>query len=330
MRSRAILDATFMPGLVASLLGALWGAPDAVVAALLLALPAFGLRCLLRALLDRGASPATSRCRLGAGVCALIAAAALAPVGWVFLAHTRESVIAAGLAFTLVLVSAALPSVRVRSRVAARLLPILLVLLLAGLLALTLLRAGYLHAATGETLVVVEVTGESRREIVRFTPPGLPLREEGLRAERLLLSQADGVPVGETWIFGRAATLGGEILRLRTWGGGGACLARFDTAANDASTQDGRAALYPPQKAVVHPLARGALPAWWRGRQRAWLVALGLEPGALVSPPVPLLDAHGLIPSPGFPHHLTCRGKPGVKAGRVPTKEATLSGLSGL
>ena len=281
-----------MQGLVASLLDALWRAPDAGVAALLLALPAFGLRCLLRTLLDRGAPLGTVLSRLVSGLVGLLASVALAPVGWVALAHTRASAIAGGLAFTLVLLSAALPSLRDRSTLAAALVPLALVLLMAGLVSLALLRAGFLRAAAGETLVVVDVTGESRREIVRFTPPGLPSREEGMRAERLLLSRRDGVPVGEAWIFGRAATLGGEALRLRTWGGGGASLARFDTATNDAPVEDGRALLYPPQKAVVDPLDR--VPAWWRDRQRGWLVALSLEPGPLVSPSLPLLNAHGL------------------------------------
>ena len=221
------------------------------------------------------------------------------------MAHTREAALAASIAFVLVLLSAALPSLRLRSVVAAGVAPILLVVLTAAGSALALMKAGFSYAATGETLVVVEITGESRRAIVRFAPPGLPAREEGLRAQRLLLSRGDGAPVGEAWVFGRAATFGGEGFRLRTWSGRGAWLGRFDTAANDAPTEAGRARLYPPQTTGVEPLGRGVVPGFWRDRQRSWLVALGLEASPLVSPALPLQDAHGLTLRAA--HRLTIR-----------------------
>ena len=281
-----------MQGLVASLLDALWRSPDAVVAALLLALPAFGLRCLLRARIDRRASAAIVIARIVAGLGGLVLGVALAPVGWASLAHARAPLIAAGLVSSLVLLSALLPSVRERSAWAAGLLPIVLVLVLAGLSALALLKAGCLLAATGETLVVAEVTGSSRREIVRFTPLGLPPREEGFRAQRLLLSRPDEVLVGETWIYGRAVTLHGEGLRLRPWGGGEVWLARFSTATNDPSLD--KISLYPRQETTIEPLLRPALPSWWRSRQWSSLLALGLEPCALSTAALPLVDSHGL------------------------------------
>lgn len=283
-----------MQGLVASFVDAAWRAPDAAVAVLLLALPAFALRCLLRVALDRGSSAWTVVSRVAAGLLGLGAGVALAPLGWAALAHTRKEAVAAGLGFALVLLSAALPSVRERAPAAAGLLPLALVLLLSGLSGMVLLKAGFLRAAAGAPLVLVEVSGESRREIVRWAPLGLPPREEGLRAERLLLLRADGVPMGEAWIYGRTATLGGEAFRLRTLAGDGAWLGRFDTASNDAPIGDGRARLYPPQKVPVDPLARATLPAWWRERQRAWLRALGLERKALASPALPLVDVQGL------------------------------------
>lgn len=283
-----------MQGLVASLLDALWRAPDAAVAALLLALPALGLRSLLRAGLDRGAPRGLLVARLFASGCGLGAGWALVPLGWASLAHTRAAGMAASLAFVLVLLSVALPSLSPRFAVTAGTAPVLLIVLTGLVSALALLKAGFSYAATGETLVVVEVTGESHRAIVRFAPPGLPAREEGLRAERLLLSRGDGTPLGEAWVFGQAATFSGERFRLRTWSGASAWLGRFDTAANDAHGEDGRPRLYPAQTTGVEPLGRGGVPGFWRERQRSWLLALGLEEGPLVSPPLPLRDAHGL------------------------------------
>ena len=291
-----------MQGLVASLLDALWRAPEAALAALLALLPALGFRCLLRAALDRGAPTPLQVARVAAGCAGVGAATALAPVAWVALAHSRDVILAAALAFTVVLASAFLPSLRSRSTRGAALLPITLVVLAAGLAALSLLSVGFLSAAPGTMLSVVEITGESRREIVRFAPSGLPPREEGLRAERLLLSRGDLEPVGEAWIFGRGATLSGEGLHLRTWSGG-AWLARFDRVTNDAPSEPGRARLYPAQTTEVEPLGRGIVPGWWSRRQRGWLVALGLEPKTLVSPPLPLLDSHGLTLR--ATHHLT-------------------------
>jgi hypothetical protein len=283
-----------MQGLVGSLLYALWRAPDAAVAALLMALPAFGLRFWLRVALDHRSSAATVVSRLIAGVVGLGGGVALAPVGWAVLARTRESMIAAGLVLAVVLLSPALPSVRERSPTLAWVGPLALVLLLAVLSALALLPAGFLRAPAGDVLVVVDLTGESRREIVRWTPSRLPPREEGFRAERLRLLRADGLPMGGAWIYGGSVTLGGEAFRLHTRDGHGAWLARFDTAANDAPRGDGRARLYPPQQAAVEPLAGTTLPGWWYERQPAWLEVLGFDRSALTSPWLPLLDAQGL------------------------------------
>jgi hypothetical protein len=293
VRARAILVA-LMQGLVGSLLDALWRAPDAVVAALLMALPAWGLRCWLRVAFDHRSSAATVVTRLLVGVVGLGTGVALAPVGWMVLLRSWESMVAAGLTLSLVMLSPALPSVRGRSPTLAWLGPLALVLLLAMLSTLVLLPGGFLRARAGDVLVVVDLMGESRREIVRWTPLGLPPREEGFRAERLRLLRADGLPMGGAWMYGRAVALSGEAFHLRTRDGRGVWLVRFDAALNDAPQGDGRARLYPPQRAAVEPLAGAALPLWWWQRQPAWLEVLGLYRTAVTSPLLPLLDAQGL------------------------------------
>jgi hypothetical protein len=273
-----------MPDLVAAALLA-WGrAPDPMAAAVLTGLGGLGLRSGLRLFLDRGREWPVVAGRLLTEVLALAASAAFLPIGLATIGRSRAVLWTAGVTAILVPLSALLPGRR--STNVAAFVPLALAAAIVLVAGLVLLPAGFLRASPGEPVVLVELTGESRREVVRWAPNGLPLREEGLRAHRLRLLRPDGAPVGEAWLLGSGATLIAQ--------GQGASLLRPLTVRNDAPTGDGEARLYPPHTAMVAPLGPLDLPAWWRGGQERLLDGIGLERREAVSSPLPLVDGQGL------------------------------------
>jgi hypothetical protein len=273
-----------MPELVAAALLALGRAPDAVVAATLVALPSLGLRCGLRLHFDRGRETRVVASRLLAALLSFGVGVALLPVGLACLGHSPGVLWAVALTTASVPLTAALPGKR--SAAAAALVPLATATFLALAAGLLLLPAGFLYASPGEPVVLVELRGDSRREVVRWSPRGLPLREEGLRAHGIRIVRADGVPVGEAWLFGSAATLVGL--------GHGPVLLRLLAAENDAPTADSEARLYPRHSVTIAPLGALALPPWWRDTQERLLEGLGLPRRQVISSPLPLVDAQGL------------------------------------
>lgn len=84
---------------------------------------------------------------------------------------------------------------------------------------LTLMRSGFLLLTTDRPVLFVELTGETRPQMVRFMPPDQPLQERTLRAHRIVLrsAQKNGTPgdiVGETWLYGDEVAIKGRVLRL--------------------------------------------------------------------------------------------------------------------
>jgi hypothetical protein len=271
-----------MPQLVASALDALGRVPDAAVAAFLTALPAWGLRGVLRLLLDRDRPRSVLLGRLLAAGVGLGAGAALGPIGMDSVGRSRPELIAAASAAVAVLSSAALPAPRAPALSATGCPAV--AALLAAAAGLVLLPRSFLRASAEAPLVTVELTGESRREIVRWAPPGQPAREDGFRAHRLLLRSASGAEMGEAWLFGRTATLVGA-----DYGGG----LRFHELRNDAAS-GGATRLYPPKVVRVEPRGPAAVPPWWREVQERLLLSLGVVPAATASPPLVLVDEQGL------------------------------------
>jgi hypothetical protein len=122
---------------------------------------------------------------------------------------------------------------------------------------------------------------------MRWSPGGLPEREEGLRAHRVLVRDGRGTALGEGFLFGDAVTLHGVAY--------GRVAIRVLELANDAEADGHR---YPPRRVPLVPLGPAAAPPYWRAVQDRVLEAVSLSRALWASEPFPLVDGQGL-PSRG-------------------------------
>ena len=267
-----------------------------MTAALFAALPALGLRSVLRVFVDRGSPLAVTLARVLAAGASLAAGAALGPLAGTTIPASRPVIAATALAFVLVVASAGLPGKRAPAL--AGLGPLLAALALTGTVAALLLPAGMLRVEPEQSAVRVVLTGEARRELVRWAPAGLPLREEGFRAHHLQLQRPDGTLVGEAWLYGSSGVLGGVAF---CGASGVPCLLQLTSLRNEAPAPPGRARLFPPQTVVVEARGPAVVPEWWRPWQQGFLRGLGLARQEVDSAPLPLLDAQGLPLRTAYP-----------------------------
>jgi hypothetical protein len=150
---------------------------------------------------------------------------------------------------------------------------LVLVLLLVLVAMLSLMRAGFLALTEDRPILLVDVTGETARQSVRWAAPGQPPREEPRVTHRVVFRQPDGAPVAEAWVYGDQVAVKGRVLRLSPWlnAVGVPNLFELTFAHNGYETADRHAA--EPHMAV--PLPPGgplAVHPWWRPLQ-AWLLA---------------------------------------------------------
>jgi hypothetical protein len=90
-----------------------------------------------------------------------------------------------------------------------------LALTLIVLALVTLMRAGFLALTEDRPVLLVELTGATAAEEVRWAPPGGAARVEKLTTHQIVFRQpADGVSVGEAWIYGDEIAVKGRVLRL--------------------------------------------------------------------------------------------------------------------
>jgi hypothetical protein len=95
------------------------------------------------------------------------------------------------------------------------LLRLVLVLGLTVLALVTLMRAGFLNLTEDRPVLLVEVTGATREEAVRWAPVGSPTRDERLTTHQVVFRRpADEAIVGEAWIYGDEVAVKGRVLRL--------------------------------------------------------------------------------------------------------------------
>jgi len=80
--------------------------------------------------------------------------------------------------------------------------------------ALTVMRSGFLALTSDRVTLLVNVTGETKPELVRWAPPNQPAREENLITHRVIFLGPDGRPVGEVWMYGDEVAVKGRVLRL--------------------------------------------------------------------------------------------------------------------
>ncbi len=95
--------------------------------------------------------------------------------------------------------------------VLARAVVVLALLLLASL---TLMRAGFMALTQDRLLLLVEVTGETRTQAVRWAAPGAPVEEQALVAHRVVFKAANGTLLSEAWVYGDQVAVKGRVLRL--------------------------------------------------------------------------------------------------------------------
>jgi hypothetical protein len=92
-----------------------------------------------------------------------------------------------------------------------RLLLLLSVLVLA---LVALMRSGFVNLTTDQTVLRIELTGETQPQLVRWAPADQPAREESLRTHHIVLRTPAGERIGEDWLYGDQVAIKGRVLRL--------------------------------------------------------------------------------------------------------------------
>jgi len=179
---------------------------------------------------------------------------------------------------------------------------VLLALLLAA--AVTLMGAGFLALTEDQPVLLVDVTGETDTEVVRWAPPNLPAREEPLTRHHVVFREPAGETVADAWVYGDQVAVKGRVLRLSPLLNIAGVPNLFEllfahngyATAERHSTMPHAAVPLPPMGPLaVHPLCRGVqarlLAAWEReaGDSPAW----GIRSATLESTYFPLVEPDG-------------------------------------
>jgi hypothetical protein len=132
----------------------------------------------------------------------------------------------------------------------------------------TLLWSGFLTLTEDRLVLLLDLTGETRPQVVGWGPPDRPYREATLTTHRVVFKTVDGAPVAEAWIYGDQVAVKGRVLRLSPLlnAAGVPNLFELQFAHNGYATSE-RHNEYPH---LSHPLpALGPLQVhgWWRPLQ---------------------------------------------------------------
>ncbi|HKC13770.1 MAG TPA: hypothetical protein VKI41_17230 [Vicinamibacteria bacterium] len=147
---------------------------------------------------------------------------------------------------------------------------LLLTLLLVA--TVTLMRAGFLALTEDRPVMLVEVTGETRVELVRWAAPDQPARDEVFDTHRVVFRDPAGAAVAEAWIYGDEVAVKGRVLRLAPIlnAAGVPNLFELQFAHNGYRTADRHNEL-PHQAVPLPPTGPLVVHPWWRGLQRRLL-----------------------------------------------------------
>jgi hypothetical protein len=150
----------------------------------------------------------------------------------------------------------------------ALLLQVVLLLSLLLVATLTLMREGFLSLTIDQTVLLVDVTGETSSQRVRWAPPNQDVREEDLMTHRVVFRTPNGVPVGETWVYGDQVAVKGRVLRLSPVLNAAGISNLFELlfAHNGYATAD-RHNTYPHTAVPLPPTGPLAVHPWWRPLQ---------------------------------------------------------------
>jgi hypothetical protein len=259
-------------GSLASAVGALVQARNLVTAGVLAAFLALALRAAGLLFLDRGRGALVAAGRA-------LAATAFLGLGGLYLLFTAHQLeldaptLLVAAAVLLVLLSSLFWRRR-RGAGAGRafLVPLLvqLCLLLALLLlaAVTLMQAGFLALTRDRPVLLVDVTGETRMQMVAWAPPDRPPREEPLSCHYVIFRTPEGTEVAQAWVYGDEVAVKGRVLRLSPLlnAAGVSNLFELQFAHNGYFTAE-RHNEYPHQATRLPSVGPLAVHPWWRGVQ---------------------------------------------------------------
>jgi hypothetical protein len=153
-------------------------------------------------------------------------------------------------------------------------------------------------------VLLVDVTGKTATQTVRWAPPNQAPREETLRTHQVVFRGPDGTAVAEAWLYGDEVAVKGRVLRLAPIlsAAGLPNLFELNFAHNGYSTLD-RHNSYPHVAVPLPPSGPLAVHPWWRPIQRRLLggwerMSNEGQPWAIRSLTVestyfPLVDPHG-------------------------------------
>lgn len=172
------------------------------------------------------------------------------------------------------------------------------------LAAVTLMAAGFLALTEDRPILLVDVTGETSIQSVRWAPPNEPSREEALTTHRVVFRTPEGASVAEAWVYGDQVAVKGRVLRLSPFlnTAGLPNLFELQFAHNGYLTAE-RHNLYPHAAVPLPCIGPLAVHPWWRKLQARLLE--GWEKGTADASPwavrsvstestyFPLVDAEG-------------------------------------
>lgn len=136
----------------------------------------------------------------------------------------------------------------------------------------TLMGAGFLALTVDRPVLLVEVTGETGKQTVRWAPPDQSMREEILLTHRVVFRNPDGVSVAEAWLYGDEVGVKGRVLRLAPLLSAAGLPNLFElTFAHNGYRTAARHAAYPHVAVPLPPSGPLAVHPWWRPVQRRLL-----------------------------------------------------------
>jgi hypothetical protein len=186
--------------------------PLSVAAAVILAaLLAFAAKALLLAVFDRPRRASVVVLRILVAACWFALAVLYALFSAHILVWTPRNLVIAAL---VTLVALRRRGRRWGPRPTAALARMSFALILLLVAALTLMGAGFLALTVDRPVLLVDVTGETATQTVRWAPPDQPLRDQALRTHRVVFRSPDGAAVAEAWVYGDEVAVKGRVLRL--------------------------------------------------------------------------------------------------------------------
>jgi hypothetical protein len=135
------------------------------------------------------------------------------------------------------------------------------------------MRAGFLALTEDRPVLLVDVTGETTAQTLRWAPPDGAEREDRRPTHRVVFRRPDGAAVAEAWVYGDQVAVKGRVLRLSPWlnAAGVPNLFELTFAHNGYGTAE-RHATEPHMAVALPPGGPLAVHPWWRPVQ-AWLLA---------------------------------------------------------